>query len=161
MAKKQNGTKIKKWLEAENLTVNFATHKGFEFSLEAVDKGSKIVFVVSQPTAIDVITISAQIPFGKDVTDLFKKVQPDLKQELTQSLHRELLKIIHDHTVDKDLKNIVMTQRIYLDGGLSRHNFMDAFIKVRNAHLYLISVLRGHFAGLKMPHPTTGYTMYH
>ena len=161
MAKKQAGTIIKKWLESEGLIVNLGTQKKLEFLIEAEDTVSKIVFSISQPTAIDVVTISAQIVFGKDDKDIFKKVQPDLQQELIQSLHRELLKLVHDHSVDKDLKNIQMTERVYIDGGLNRNNFMDALVKVRNAYLYLTSVLIGHFGGLELPKATTGYTMYH
>jgi len=104
--------------------------------------------------------IVAQINCPKEVTDIFKQVKDDLKIELTQSMHRELLKMIHDHTVDKDLKNINITERVYLEN-LTRQNFINSLIKVRNAYLYLISILVGDFAGLKTPQPTTGYTMYH
>jgi len=160
MAKKQVGTKIKKWLEQETLTVNLTTPKGFEFVLQAEEPKANIPYTISQPGVLDVIGISAQINSPKEVTDIFKQVKEDLKTELIQSMHRELLKIVHDHVIDKDLKNITVTERIYLEN-LTRQNFMNSHTNVRNAYLYLISVLRGHFAGLKNPQTTAGYTMYH
>ncbi len=160
MAKKQVGTKIKKWLEQENLTVNLTSQKGFEFVIQADDTKANIQYGISQPNNSDVVGISAQLICPKEVTNIVKQVKEDLKIELTQSMHRELLKMIHDHTIDKDLKNIIITERIYLDN-FTQQNFQNSLTIVRNTYLYLISVLRGHFAGLKPSQPTTGYTMYH
>jgi len=160
MAKKQIGTRIKKWLEHENLVVNLTTPKGYEFVLQANEPKANIPYSVVKANGFDVIGISAQLNSPKEVTDIFKQVKEPQKIELTQSMHRELLKIVNDHTIDKDLKNIIITERIYLEN-LTRQNFMNSHTKVRNAYLYLISVLRYNFAGLKNPQPTTGYSMYH
>jgi len=148
MAKKQQiGSKIKKWLETEGYQVKLLFPKGFDFALDLFDSSGKgLGYSVSKPENIDVIGIAMNIQLPKKITDIVAKLTAGQKIELTQAMHRELLKLIQDHAIDKNLKHVQADERVYLDG-LTKQKFMESFTRVRNVQLYLISVLRNKFGG--------------
>lgn len=148
MAKKQQiGSKIKKWLETEGYQVKLLFPKGFDFALELSDNsGKSLGYYVSKPENIDVIGITMTIRLPKKITDIVAKLTDNQRIELTQAMHRELLKLIQDHAIDPNLKQIEVDERVYLDG-FTKQKFMESFRKARNVHLYLISVLRNKFGG--------------
>ena len=161
MAKKQQiGSKIKKWLDIEGYKTEFLFPKGFDFALELFDKSGKALgYSISKPENADVIGISMNIKIPKEIVDIISELKEGEKISITQAMHRELLKLIQDHKIDKDLKDIQADERVYLDG-LTRHNFMQSFVRVRNVQLYLISVLRNKFGGEITATSTPDHSMY-
>jgi len=153
--KKSFGITIKKWLDEEFPKTILTSDDQFEFSIEienAVVKGLNIV--ISQPKEKNVVGIVCQLRLPKDVTNIVKEFTDEQKVKLTQSLHRELLKMIQDHTVDKNLDFVLITERVYFDN-LNRQKLMDGITKIRNVMLYLISLIRDKFGGFDTPPPST------
>ena len=160
-SKKQVGTRIKKWLEHEGFTVQLTTPKDFEFVIDVDDPNSGVRFAVSQPRGTESIGITTRLVQPKEVVDIFKQVDKELRIELLQSMHRELLKMIQDHNIDGGLKSISLIEKVFVEN-LTRQKLIECIIRLRNSSLYLLSVLRHQFAGLQTPQPkTSDFSMYH
>ena len=100
-----------------------------------------------------------RIQSPQNIVDKITQLKMEQKIELTQAMHRELLKLVQDHQIDKNLKSIQVDERVFLDG-FTRQKFMESFIRVRNVQLYLISVLRNKFGGEVTPTSTSDHSMY-
>lgn len=161
MTKKQLiGSKIKKWLEEEGYNVELSFQKNFDFALDLFDKsGNALGYSISKPDNMDVIGITMNIKIPDSIVNIISKLKDEQKIEIKQAMHRELLKIIQDHRIDKDLKEIQANERVYLDG-FTRHTFIKSFVRVRNVQLYLISVLRNKFGGEITATSTSDHSMY-
>lgn len=155
------GSRIKKWLEDEGFKVELLFPKNFDFVLEATTPDGKgMGFSISKPTNADVLGVSAGIVPPKEIVDIVKKLSDGEKIQLTQAMHRELLKIVQDHHVDKNLEKVDVIERIYPEN-ITRQKFMDSLLRVRNAQLYLISVIRNRFGGQAgNPPSTSDHSMY-
>jgi len=160
LASKQLGTRIKKWLEEEGFQVLLSTPKGTEFQITVSDAyGIGMSFVVLQLIKKNVVVVNTNMALP-EVTKIVKKLDDDTKIKLSQSIHRSLLTMVQDHQIKPNLETITITERIYVEN-ITRQNFFGSIIKVRNTALYLISVLRGHFAQSKTSQPSTpSHDMY-
>ncbi len=162
MTKKQLvGSKIKKWLEVEGYIAKLSFPQDFDFALNLFDKNDNALgYSISKPNNIDIIGISMNIKIPEEIIkNTISKLKEEEKTGVKQAMHRELLKIIQDHRIDKDLKEIGADERVYLDG-FTRHRFMKSFLRVRNVQLYLMSVLRSKFGGEINTTSTSNHSMY-
>ena len=150
------GSRIKKWLENEGFKVELPLVEKFDFVLEIKDPSGKgTLFSISKPAEADVIGISSGVRNPqKEIVDVFKKLEDGDKIQITQAMHRELLKMVQDHHIEKNLVSVDVTERIYPEN-LNRQKFMDSFIRVRNAQLYLVSAIRNRFGGQVGNPPST------
>ncbi len=155
MSKKNFGTTIKKWLDEEYARVELGSNEQFEFGIILPDVvGKDMGLSLGQPRGKNIITITCHMIMPKEVTEIVAELKPEQKIKLVQALHRELLKIVQDHIVNKDLKSITFSERVYIDN-LKRQRLMDSILKVRNVAFYLISSLRKEFGGFETPPPST------
>ncbi len=160
-SKKQVGTRIKKWLEHEGFTVQLTTPKDFEFVIGVDDPSSHMKYAISQPNGMEAIGITTRLVQPKEVVGIFKQVDKELRIDLLQSMHRELLKMVQDHNIDGGLKSISLIEKIFVEN-LTRQKLIESIIRLRNTSLYLLSVLRHQFVGLQAPQPkTSDFSMYH
>jgi len=160
VVKKQVGTRIKKWLEYEGYTIQLSSPNNFEFVIEVNDPNSGVKFAISQPSGAGIIGVTTRLNQPKEVVEIFKEVKKELRVNLLQSMHRELLKMVQDHNIDGNLKTISLVERVYVEN-LTRQKLIESVIKLRNTSLYLVSVLRGQFAGLQTLQPkTSDLSMY-
>jgi len=161
MSKKNFGTTIKKWLDEEYARVELGSNDQFEFGIILPDAiGKDMGLSLGQPRGKNIITITCHMIMPKEITGVVAELKLEQKVKLVQALHRELLKIVQDHTVNKDLEFITFGERVYIDN-LKRQSLMDSILKVRNVALYLLSSLRKEFGGFETPTPSTPeFSMY-
>jgi len=154
MASKQLGTRIKKWLEEEKFQVQLSNPKGWEFQIlveNAYNIGMRFGVVKAENTSY--IGIGTTLVLD-EVTKIVKKLDEDTRAKLLQSIHRSLLSMVQDHGIKKNLETITLSERLYVEN-ITRQKFYESLIRVRNTTLYLLAVLRGHFAQSKVPQPST------
>ncbi len=161
MASKQLGTRIKKWLEEEGLQVQLSSPKTHEFVISVSDAyGIGMKFAVFQPIKKNIVLLHTALSMPKEVTDIMKKLDVGSKAKITQSMHRSLLSMVQDHHIGANLDSITLTERVFTEN-FSRQKFYESLIRIRNTTLYLISVLRGHFAQMGPAQPSTpSHDMY-
>jgi len=160
LASKQLGTRIKKWLEEDGFQVLLSTPKGLEFQITVSDAyGIGMAFVVLKLEKKNAVVLNTNMAFP-DVTKIVKKLDNDTKNKLSQSIHRSLLTMVQDHHIKPNLESISLIERVYVEN-ITRQKFYESLIKIRNTVLYLLSVLRGHFAQSKTSQPSTpSHDMY-
>jgi len=145
MASKSLGTRIKKWLEEEGLQVQLTSPKGREFEISVSNAyGIGMSFGVVKPEKKNIVMLGTTLQLPKEVIDIMKQLDNNSKIKLTQSMHRALLSLVQDHSIQPNLETITLTERVFTDN-FTRQKFYESLIRIRNTTMYLISVLRDHF----------------
>jgi hypothetical protein len=130
--------RIQNWLMSEGWQIAEPKHPDFAWLIRAEDGGERRILVGQNKTREDRIHLEATIRISDDHRKRFERLPEEKKREALWSLRYQLLQMNVDFIgVTEPMENVVLTQRIYLDG-LSKDAFVQRFLTVRNAIIAVI-----------------------
>ena len=114
------------------------THPDFDWLIRAEDGGERRILVGQHKTREDRVHLEADVRISDDHRKLFESLPEEKRREVMWGLRFRLLQMNVDFTgVAEPIQDVVLTQRIYLDG-LTKDAFIQRFLTVRNAVIAVI-----------------------
>jgi hypothetical protein len=136
------------------------THPDFAWLIRAEDGGERRILVGQNKAREDRIHLEANVKISDDHRKLFESLAEDKRKEILWNLRFHLLQMKVDFVgVAEPLQDVILTQRIYLDG-LSKDAFVQRFITVRNAVIAVIWSTIKDLQDVKPPAKSTEITKH-
>jgi hypothetical protein len=152
--------KIQNWLMAEGWQIAEPTHPDFAWLIRAEDGGERRVLVGRHKAAEDRVHLEANVQISDEHRKLFESLPEEKRREVLWTLRFRLLQMNVDFAgVGEPMKNVVLTQRIYLDG-LTKDAFIQRFLTVRNAIIAVIWSTIKDLQAIKPPEKSTEKTKH-
>ena len=152
--------KVQNWLMSEGWQIAEPTHPEFAWLIQAEDGGERKILVGQNKAREDRIHLEANIRISDDHRKLFESLAEDKRKEILWNLRFQLLQMNVDFVgVAEPLQDVVLTQRIYLDG-LTKDAFIQRFITVRNAIIAVIWSTIKDLQDVKPPAKSTEITKH-
>jgi hypothetical protein len=130
--------KVQNWLMSEGWQIAEPTHPEFAWLIRAEDSGERRILVGQNKAREDRIHLEANIRISDEHRKLFESLPADKRKEILWNLRFQLLQMNVDFVgVAEPLQDVILTQRIYLDG-LTKDAFIQRFITLRNAVIAVI-----------------------
>ena len=131
-------TKVQNWLMGEGWQIAEPTHPDFAWLIRAEDGGERRILVGQNKAREDRIHLEATIRISDDHRKQFESLPEEKRREVLWNLRYQLLQMNVDFIgVAEPIENVILTQRIYLDG-LHKDAFIQRFLTVRNAIIVVI-----------------------
>ena len=129
---------VQNWLMSEGWQLSEPTHPEFAWLIRAEDAGERRILVGQNKAREDRVHLEANVRISDDHRKQFESLPEDKRREVLWDLRFQLLQMNVDFVgVAEPLKDIILTQRIYLDG-LTKDAFIQRFLTVRNAVIAVI-----------------------
>ena len=129
---------VQNWLMSEGWQLSEPTHPEFAWLIRAEDAGERRILVGQHKAREDRVHLEANVRISDDHRKQFESLAEDKRREVLWDLRFQLLQMNVDFVgVAEPLKDIILTQRIYLDG-LTKDAFIQRFLTVRNAVIAVI-----------------------
>jgi hypothetical protein len=136
------------------------THPEFAWLIRAEDGGERKILVGQNKAREDRIHLEANVRISDDHRKLFESLAADKRKEILWNLRFQLLQMNVDFVgVAEPLQDIILTQRIYLDG-LTKDAFIQRFLTVRNAVIAVIWSSIQYLEDVKPPAESTAKTKH-
>ena len=152
--------KVQNWLMSEGWQIAEPTHPEFAWLIRAEDGGERRILVGQNKAREDRIHLEANVKISEDHRKLFEGLAEDKRKEVLWNLRFQLLQMNVDFVgVAEPLQDVILTQRIYLDG-LTKDAFVQRFITVRNAIIAVIWSTIKDLQDVKPPAKSTEITKH-
>jgi hypothetical protein len=130
--------KIQNWLMSEGWQIAEPTHPEFTWLIRAEDAGERRILVGQNKAREDRVHLEANVRISDDHRKQFESLKEEKRREALWNLRFRLLQMNVDFVgVGEPLQDVILTQRIYLDG-LTKDAFIQRFLTVRNAIIAVI-----------------------
>jgi len=130
--------KVQNWLMNEGWQISEPTHPDFAWLIRAEDGGERRILLGQNKAREDRIHLEATVRISEEHRKLFESLAEDKRREILWGLRFRLLQMNVDFVgVAEPMQDVVLTQRIYLDG-LTKDAFIQRFLTVRNALIAVI-----------------------
>jgi hypothetical protein len=152
--------RVQNWLMSEGWQIAEPTHPEFAWLIRAEDGGERRILVGQNKAREDRVHLEANVKISDDHRKLFESL-PEIKtKEILWNLRFQLLQMNVDFAgVAEPLQDVILTQRIYLDG-LTKDAFIQRFITVRNAVIAVIWSSIQYLENVKPPAKSTEKTKH-
>jgi hypothetical protein len=152
--------KVQNWLMSEGWQIAEPTHPEFAWLIRAEDGGERRILVGQNKAREDRVHLEANVKISDDHRKLFEGLAADKRKEVLWNLRFQLLQMNVDFVgVAEPLQDVILTQRIYLDG-LTKDAFIQRFITVRNAVIAVIWSTIKDLQDVKPPAKSTEITKH-
>jgi hypothetical protein len=152
--------KVQNWLMSEGWQIAEPTHPEFAWLIRAEDGGERRILVGQNKAREDRIHLEATIRISDDHRKQFESLPEEKRREVLWNLRYQLLQMNVDFIgVAEPIENVILTQRIYLDG-LTKDAFIQRFLTVRNAIIAVIWSTIKDLAEVKPPAESTEKTKH-
>jgi len=150
-----NRDKIQNWLMAEGWKIAEQPHRDLAWLIRAEDGGGRRILVGQPKLRQDQIYLEAIVNITEEHRKKFESLREDRRREILWKLRFRLLLMSVDFTgVTEPMQNVMLTQRIYLDG-LTKDAFIQRFLMVRNAVITVIWSIIQDLEGVEPPAEST------
>jgi hypothetical protein len=130
--------KVQNWLMSEGWQLAEPTHPDFAWLIRAEDGGERRILVGQSKAREDRIHLEANVRISEDHRKQFESLAEERRRKVLWDLRFQLLQLNVDFVgVAEPLEEVILTQRIYLDG-LTKDAFIQRFLTVRNAVIAVI-----------------------
>ena len=130
--------KIQNWLMNEGWQIAEQPHPDVEWLIRAEDGGGRRILVGQNKAKPDQIHLEARVNLADEHQKMFETLAADIRREILWNLRFRLLSMNVEFVgVAEPMQSVMLTQRIYLDG-LTKDNFLQRFLIVRNAVITVI-----------------------
>jgi len=130
--------KVQNWLMSEGWQISEASHPEFAWLIRAEDGAERRVLVGQNKAREDRIHLEANVRISEDHRKQFESLAEEKRREVLWNLRFRLLQMNVDFVgVAEPIKEVILTQRMYLDG-LTKDAFIQRFLTVRNAIIAVI-----------------------
>jgi hypothetical protein len=152
--------KVQNWLMSEGWQIAEPTHPEFAWLIRAEDAGERKILVGQNKAREDRVHLEANVKISDDHRKLFESLAADKRKEILWNLRFQLLQMNVDFVgVAEPLQDIILTQRIYLDG-LTKDAFIQRFLTLRNAVIAVIWSSIQYLEDVKPPAKSTEKTKH-
>ena len=152
--------KVQNWLMNEGWQIAEPTHPDFAWLIRAEDGGERRILVGQNKTREDRIHLEANVRISDDHRKQFESLSEEKRREILWNLRFRLLQMNVDFVgVAEPIKDVILTQRIYLDG-LTKDSFIQRFLTVRNAVIAVIWSTIKDLAAVTPPAKSTEITKH-
>jgi hypothetical protein len=142
---------VQNWLMSDGWQLSEQVHPNMAWLIRAEDGGGKRILVGQYKDREDNVLLEANVNFADDYRLKFETLPTDRRREILWRLRFQLLAMNVDFVgVGEPLKNVVLTQRVYLDG-LTKDAFIRRFLAVRNSILAVIWSIIQDLEGVEPP----------
>lgn len=143
--------KVQNWIMSEGWQIAEQVHPNMAWLIRAEDGAGKRILIGQNKEREDHVVLEAHVNFAEDYRRKFDSLPEERRRDILWRLRFRLLMMNVDFAgVGEPLKNVVLTQRIYLDG-LTRDAFVQRFLAVRNAVLAVIWSIIQDLEGVEPP----------
>ena len=151
---------VQNWLMSEGWQIAEPTHPEFAWLIRAEDGGERRILVGQNKAREDRVHLEANVKISDDHRKLFESLAADKRKEILWNLRFQLLQMNVDFVgVAEPLQDIILTQRIYLDG-LTKDAFIQRFLTLRNAVIAVIWSSIQYLEDVKPPAKSTEKTKH-
>ncbi len=152
--------KVQNWLMSEGWQIAEPVHPDFEWLIRAEDGGERKILVGQRKAREDRVHLEANVRISDEHRKQFESLAEDKRREVLWHLRFQLLQMKVDFVgVAEPLQEVILTQRIYLDG-LSKDAFIQRFLTVRNAVIAVIWSTIKDLMDVKPPAESTEMTQH-
>jgi hypothetical protein len=152
--------RVQNWLMSEGWQIAEPTHPEFAWLIRAEDGGERRILVGQNKAREDRVHLEANVKISDDHRKLFESLPEIKRKEILWNLRFQLLQMNVDFAgVAEPLQDVILTQRIYLDG-LTKDAFIQRFITVRNAVIAVIWSSIQYLENVKPPAKSTEKTKH-
>jgi hypothetical protein len=152
--------KVQNWLMSEGWQIAEPTHPDFAWLIRAEDGGERRILVGQNKAREDRVHLEANVRISDEHRKQFEKLSEEKRREVLWNLRYRLLLMNVDFVgVAEPLQDVILTQRIYLDG-LTKDAFIQRFLTVRNAVIAVIWSTIQDLEGVKPPAKSTEKTKH-
>lgn len=146
-----NRSKIQSWLMAEGWKIAEQPHPDFGWLIRAEDAAGRRVLLGQHKLRQDHIHLEALVNISPEHSQKFESLPDEKRRENLWKMRFRLLMMNVDFAgVAEPLQNVVLTQRIYLDG-LTQDVFTQRFLMFRNAVIAVIWSIMQDLEGVEPP----------
>jgi hypothetical protein len=143
--------KIQNWLMADGWKIAEQSHRDLAWLTRAEDAGGRIILVGQYRLRQDQIYLEAVVNITEEHRRKFESLPGNRRKEILWNLRfRLLLMNVEFSGVAEPMQNVMLTQRVYLDG-LTRDGFIQRFLMVRNAVITVIWSIMQDLEGVEPP----------
>ena len=151
---------VQNWLMSEGWQIAELTHPEFAWLIRAEDGGERRILVGQNKAREDRVHLEANVKISDDHRKLFEDLPADKRKEILWNLRFQLLQMNVDFVgVAEPLQDVILTQRIYLDG-LTKDAFIQRFLTLRNAVIAVIWSSIQYLEEVKPPAESTEMTKH-
>jgi len=151
---------VQNWLMSEGWQIAEPTHPEFAWLIRAEDGGERRILVGQNKAREDRVHLEANVKISDDHRKLFEGLAADKRKEILWNLRYQLLQMNVDFVgVAEPLQDVILTQRIYLDG-LTKDAFIQRFLTLRNAVIAVIWSSIQYLEDVKPPAKSTEKTKH-
>ena len=152
--------KVQNWLMSEGWQISEPSHPDFEWLIRAEDVGERRILVGQNKAKEDRVHLEASVRVSDEHRKQFESLPEDRRQEVLWNLRYRLLLMNVDFVgVAEPIQDVILTQRIYLDG-LTKDAFIQRFLTVRNAVIAVIWSTIQYLEDVKPPAKSTEKTKH-
>ena len=146
-----NRDRIQNWLMAEGWNIAEQPHPDLAWLIRAEDAGGRRILVGQPKLRQDQIHLEAIVNIADEHRQKFESLREDRRREILWRLRFRLLLMSVDFAgVAEPMQNVMLTQRMYLDG-LTKDAFIQRFLMVRNAVIAVIWSIIQDLEGVEPP----------
>ena len=152
--------KVQTWIMSEGWEISEASHPNFAWLIRAEDGGERKILVGQNKAREDGIHLEANVRISDDYRKQFESLPEEKRREVLWNLRFRLLQMNIDFVgVAEPIQDVILTQRIYLDG-LTKDAFIQRFLTVRNAVIAVIWSTIKDLMDVKPPAESTEMTKH-
>jgi len=152
--------KIQNWLMNEGWQIAEQPHPDVEWLIQAEDVGKRRILVGQNKIRLDQIHLEARVNLAEEHQKMFETLSADRRREILWNLRFRLLAMNVDFVgVAEPMQSVLLTQRLYLDG-LTKDNFLQRFLIVRNAVITVIWSIIQYLEDVEPPAESTEPTKH-
>lgn len=143
--------KVQNWLMGEGWQISEQVHPNMAWLIRADDAGGRRILLGQNKEREDHLILEANVNFAEDYRRKFDSLSEEKRREILWRLRFRLLTMNVDFAgVTEPLENVMLTQRMYLDG-LTKDAFIQRFLVVRNAVLSVMWSIIQDLEGVEPP----------
>jgi hypothetical protein len=143
--------KIQNWLMSEGWNIAEQAHPELAWLIRAEDAGGRRILIGQNKARTDLIHLEARVNVAEEHRSKFESLPAEKRREILWKLRFRLLMMNVDFAgVAEPMQAVLLTQRIYLDG-LTKDNFTQRFLTVRNAVIAVIWSIMQDLEGVEPP----------
>ncbi|MDE1861401.1 MAG: DUF2299 family protein [Thaumarchaeota archaeon] len=132
---------IKIWLTEDEITVSEVTPKYTDFHLLLSNAfGLGLELDISKLTNKSIIVFGTKLRNSLPVQQAFMALTEEEKIKILEELKRDLIRLGVDYNISANFSDVVIVKELYIQD-LTRTCFMESLKMVRNAAIFVISIL--------------------
>lgn len=152
--------KVQNWLMSEGWQISEPSHPDFQWLIRAEDAGERRILVGQNKAKEDRVHLEASVRVSDEHLKQFESLPEDRRREVLWNLRYRLLLMNVDFVgVAEPIRDVILTQRIYIDG-LTKDAFIQRFLTVRNAVIAVIWSTIQYLEDVKPPAKSTEKTKH-